>query len=351
MRIHLNRRNTNKATARQLELLGYVMTNADIGQIVENCSERDLFALLQLSAANKIPLVLCEKLRGSRLTVPDSIKAFCGAQLKRQDAHAVIAQELAELASKAHLDLLFIKTIRPYPYAGSDIDVILSSDSEFRRFVEMLGTCGYRILAKSDREVTFETKLNEELCLVDVHNDISAAGMVYFDKRLLWENKVTVNVRGHDVHIPSPEAELVLLAAHATLKELTITLADFLHAVYLTKQVDWERVSAIVHDQDLAVAFSAFASAVNAMNALLYHTRLESSLLPAAPLPSSQTRIAGLVRWDFTRKLSAPYHYSPLITAIAYLDKFRRNPRELFNATVSRHALTIFARHFHGNGG
>jgi hypothetical protein len=309
------------------------MTNADIGQIVENCSERDLFALLQLSAANKIPLVLCEKLRGSRLTVPDSIKAFCGAQLKRQDAHAVIAQELAELASKAHLDLLFIKTIRPYPYAGSDIDVILSSDSEFRRFVEMLGTCGYRILAKSDREVTFETKLNEELCLVDVHN------------------KVTVNVRGHDVHIPSPEAELVLLAAHATLKELTITLADFLHAVYLTKQVDWERVSAIVHDQDLAVAFSAFASAVNAMNALLYHTRLESSLLPAAPLPSSQTRIAGLVRWDFTRKLSAPYHYSPLITAIAYLDKFRRNPRELFNATVSRHALTIFARHFHGNGG
>ena len=107
-------------------------------------------------------------------------KAFCGAQLKRQDAHAVIAQELAELASKAHLDLLFIKTIRPYPYAGSDIDVILSSDSEFRRFVEMLGASGTAFLAKSDREVTFETKLNEELCLVDVHNDISAAGMVYF---------------------------------------------------------------------------------------------------------------------------------------------------------------------------
>jgi hypothetical protein len=327
------------------------MKNVDISQRAENCSETDLFRLLQLSAANKIPLVLCERLGSSSSALPDSVRAFCRAQLKRQEAHAVISQQLAELASEAHLDLLFIKTVRPYPYAGSDIDVILSSNSEFRSFVEMLGARGYRILAKSDREVTFETELNGELCLIDVHNDISAAGMVYFDKRLLWENKVKVDVRGHDVHIPSPEAELVLLAAHATLKELTVTLADFLHAVHLTKQVDWEKVSAIVHNQDLAVAFSAFASAVNAMNALLYHTRLEPSPLHNATLPSRRTRIDDMVSWDFNRKLSAPYHYSLIIIAIAYLDKFRRNPKELFNASMSRHALTLLSRHFQGNGG
>ena len=72
------------------------------------------------------------------------------------------------------------------------------------------------------------------------------------------------------MHIPSPEAELVLLAAHATLKELTITLADFLHAVYLTKQVGLGKGVRYRARPDLAVAFSAFASAVNAMNALLF---------------------------------------------------------------------------------
>jgi len=158
-------------------------------------------------------------------------------------------------------------------------------------------------------------------------------------------------VRGHDVYIPSPEAELVLLAAHTVFKELQVTLADFLHAEHLVKQVDLEKVSDIVHKQDLAVAFSAFASAANAMSVLLYDAPLESLRLHSATLSSGRTRIDGMVRRNFKRQPSVPYHYSSMIIAIAYLDKFRHDPKELLSATVSRHALTVFSRRFHGDGG
>jgi hypothetical protein len=327
------------------------MKNADIGQLTENCGESDLFRLLQLSEVNKISLLVCEKLCGSDVVLPDSIRAFCSAQLKRRAAYEVVSQQLAELATKAHIDLLFIKTIRPFPYVGSDIDVILPSDGEVRGFVEILDACGYRVLATNNHEATLETKLNGELCLVDVHNDISAAGLVYLDKRLLWENKVTVDVHGHDAHIPSPEAELVLLATHTVFKELSVTLADFLHAVHLIKQVDWAEVSALVRGQDLALAFSAFAHVANAINKLLYRTPLTPSPLHSGVRSSGESRIGALINRDFTTTLTAPYYYSPMVVAMAYLDKFRHNPRELFNATVSRHALTVFSRFLHGNSG
>jgi hypothetical protein len=349
--MRLNRGNVNETTPRQLALLGSLMKHVDSTQLVENCSETDLCQLLRLSAANKVPLVLCEKLTNSCAPLPNSVKDFCGAQLQRLEAHVVLSQQLSELASGAHLDLLFIKTIRPYAYAGSDIDVILSSDREFKRFVEVLGVCGYRILEKGNREATLETELKGEPYLVDVHNDISAAGMVYFDKHLLWEDKVKVDVRGHDAYIPSPEAELVLLATHTVFKELQVTLADVLHAVHLVNQVDWEKVSDIVYKQDLAVAFSAFASAASAINALLYDAPLESLRVHSATLSSGRTRIDNMVSRDFKRKPSAPYHYRSMILARAYLDKFRHDPKELLSATVSRHALTIFSQRFHGDGG
>jgi len=325
------------------------MKNADIGQLVENCSEGALHRLLQLSAANKISLLLCEKLCNTAR--PESIRAFCGAQLRRNAAHTVISQQLSELASKAHVDLLFIKTIRPYLYVGSDIDVILPSDEEFIGFVEMLGARGYRVLAKTNHEATLEMNLNGEQYLVDVHNDISAAGTVYFDKQLLWKNTAKADVQGHKVHIPSPEAELVLLATHTVFKELSVTLADFLHAVHLISQADWEEVSAIVCTQDLAVAFSAFVSAACAINTLLYNSPLGHPPLHSGALLPKERRINRFVNRDFSRKATAPYRYSPLIVALAYADKFRNNPKELFNARMSRHALTVFYRHLHGSGG
>jgi hypothetical protein len=347
----LDRLSSNEVAVTGLKLLGCVMKDADIGQLTENWGESDLFRLLQLSEVNKLSLLVCEKLCCSDVVLPESIRAFCSVQLKRRAAYEEVSQQLLELATKAHIDLLFIKTLRPYPYVGSDIDVILLSDGELSGFVEILDAYGYRVLETNKHEITLETKLNGEPCLVDVHNDISAAGLVYFDKRLLWENKVKVNMRGHNAYIPSPEAELVLLAAHTVYKELSVTLADFLHAVHLVKRVDWAKVSALVRGQDLPLAFSAFAHAANAINDLLYDTPLKPSPLYSGVLSSGESRIGALTNRDFLTKLAVPYYYSSMVVAVAYLDKFRHNPRELFNAKVSRHALTVFSRYLHGNSG
>jgi len=329
-----------------------VKTIKIIGQIIEADDESEplrldeclLTELVKISIENKIFLLFYEKLCEHGYILPNYVQAIAEEQKRQESIYKNILKEISELASSESVDFLVIKTIRPFPYVGSDVDIILHSNEEFKCFTHILVKHGYNIIGGGNNEVTLEKNVNQEIFLVDVHDNISAAGIVYIDKKVLWKNKSKINLDGSDIWVPSPEAELALMAAHTMFKELNIPLSDFFNTMYLINHVDWDDMHVILNKENLEVAFSAFMSAINNIHKLLYGSTIHSPYLNGNFL--SNKRIINAVNKDFSRKLTMPYYYSPIIVAASYIDKLKKNPKEIFKLTLSRHAVLSLLNYF-----
>ena len=336
-----------QARVERLRLLGRVTSRGD-GQALETLNSTTLLDVVELSIANKVLLLLCDNVRLDNAP-PAALRGICSEQFRRKKQCYAILTSLSKLAGATNIDILIIKTIRPFPYVGSDIDVIVASTEAFARFVDLLVASGYHILGRSAHEVTLQAPF-EGIVLVDVHCDISAAGMVYLDKAVLWNGTATVDLDGHSVRVPGPEAELLLLAAHSVFKELSVTLADFLQAQYLAAHVDWRTVHSMARAEHLTLALCAFMSAMDNINLLLYNASLDYPELSLQSHLIDRDRLRALVTRDFCNKLRLPYRFSTWIVAAAYVNKYQSTPTEVLNFSVGRHAASTLKHHFLGKG-
>jgi len=153
---------------------------------------------------------------------------------RRAEQRRAIA-EIAAIAETKRIDLMIVKTFKPFDYVPDDIDVLVIDENAVGDLVQELVRRGYRIRKVGTPEITLRIIANKTFVDIDIHDKLGAGFYEYIDKHYLWRRRETVEIDGVRIAKPNSVDELLITAAHAVLKELKIILADVLHVIISSK--------------------------------------------------------------------------------------------------------------------
>jgi len=313
----------------ELNALRLLTSATDLNQNHKKAAQWDLvnsetlIRAFQLSLENKVLPLFYEKFsQFSRGSVPASFRELAQAQLKDIEVYRSILGEIANVASQHYIEFMVFKTLKPFPYLGSDMDILLPSQDTFKSLINILQQQGLRVTG-GGISYTLERKLNERSYLIDVHSKIAAGGLEYIDKDHLWYDRIAYKIGEGEAYVPPPEWELAILAAHSVFKEFTVSLADFIYALYLLKQVDKSKLTEIISQEGLGFSFAVFINTINCIHEFLYASGLDFESMPASRLTKF---ISARVKSDFIKNPKMPYVYRPYVPALAHLLKLKAKP-------------------------
>ena len=318
----------NSRSREALKLLGTVIID-EITQC-DQIDEKILIEAFQLSVENRVFLLFYKKFHQQcKRNLISSFFHDPAEEEREIEVYHSILKEIANAASKANLKFLVFKTLKPFPYLVSDLDILLPTTNSFYAFTDILQKQGFRIMSSSSHVKILEKNLNGKSYSVDVHNRITAGGLEYIDKSHLWHDRKIYRFRGEEIYVPSPEWELVIIAAHSVLKEFTISLADFFYTLYLLKEMDKSKLIEIVKEGDLVFPFSIFIEVINSIHRFLYSSALDECTI--TPVSMLSKFLISKVKSDFKKNPRMPYVYPLYVPFLSHLLKLKSKPFQFFN--------------------
>lgn len=123
------------------------------------------------------------------------------------------------------LNYVLIKTIKPYPYIPSDVDLLMKTSADLQKAVSLLRKEGFILVEKEKHEITL---FSEKYSLnVDLYLELNVVDFIYLDKTQLFKHTDFKTIHDSKIRVLRPPAELVVVASHALYKEQIVTLNDF----------------------------------------------------------------------------------------------------------------------------
>ena len=168
-----------------------------------------------------------------------------GLEASRQRRNA-IRQTIAALVSRAEADAVewaIFKTVRPFPFTPSDVDVVVLADDGARPLASSLLERGYSPSGGAPYTITLcdpQTDVG-----IDLYQEIASSRFIYLDRATLRPYRTWQVQGGVAVPVLRPVAELVAILAHAVYKEQLFTLADYLTLCSYGQtfgQADWDEL-------------------------------------------------------------------------------------------------------------
>lgn len=145
--------------------------------------------------------------------------------------------ELMDVSRKLEINIIIVKTLKPFPYAPDDIDVLVINNKHLRKLVNYLMNRGYFILKKGTPEITIRKIIGRISIDLDIHTKMGAGPYEYIDKYYLWRRRSCKRIDSTCVITPNPVDEFLIAAAHAVMKELSINIADTVHVLSLDRNL------------------------------------------------------------------------------------------------------------------
>jgi thymidylate kinase len=123
-----------------------------------------------------------------------------------------------------------------------DIDIVTINRAQYKKAKKLLIKLGFKDLKNISR---FREPLKRQFIsedykyIVHLHSTISWNGLKYLDPNLVWKRRI----RKYDLPIPSPEDELLIIAAHSIFENKTIIPDERKYLKYLAKHpLDWNYI-------------------------------------------------------------------------------------------------------------
>jgi len=289
---------------------------------------------LATAEQNKIPLFFLKT-------------AACG--IKNHDVQYVLSQyekkhkntldlitSTAQLLEKIGACYSFLKTLKPFPYTPSDIDVLLWSNENLGTIVKILKSQGCIPLEKSAYGITmFSPKYKMNL---DLTTQIAVSGLIYVDKESLSSCISQFEIGGSIVQTLKPSADLLVVAAHSIFKEQTYTLSDYYTFVLLTQY--WKEAAKLAKELHLKHAFNTVLKMTEAVTIIAFGS--------ANSLMKSFEEV-GITNAEETsgQEFELPKKYDLATLSIAFLKKIKDDPmskKSLFHIAQSASHPTFYKR-------
>lgn len=141
--------------------------------------------------------------------------------------------ELCDLLGKMDVDFVFLKTVKPYRHADSNVDVLLPRREHFLRVREALRQRGFRpaFTLEFDKAMLLPPRSQTRPWRPAAHlyRRISWYTVAYLDAEAVVRRARTASWEGLELPVPCPRDDLRIGALHAFFEQEALTLGDFWH--------------------------------------------------------------------------------------------------------------------------
>jgi hypothetical protein len=277
-----------------------------------------LFEAAEIAMRNKIFLAFYEGLVRLGLTIPKRIQIMAEREGERKRIYEEILNEIVKAAEQKGIRFMIFKSIKPFTYIGCDVDFFLPNDRDFKLFIELLSSMGFRLINSSPTQVDLSKNVYGIHVIADVHRAFSASSIPYVTAIKVWERRVACEFNGLVFFTPSLSDEMLILAGHSLLKEFRMNLADFYHATFLAPKINWKELSMLAQIEGMKHTFTIFMYVVNRIYRRIYNTDLLSFNFSDSYLLKIAYRT---VEKSLRNVVQMPYYYPLSLPVIAYYDK------------------------------
>lgn len=303
--------------------------------------EHELREAAECCLDNKIFLYFCQRLEQLGCNgLPQDLEDKRKSLRHQSTSMEKVLEDSLRIARDIGIEPLVIKTIRKFPYVGSDIDLLIAEEKDYYNYLEALKYKGYAVLAQGPKTATLERKITGGSFLVDLHNRVIYAGGVPYLKSI-WQHNTINYLRDLKISVLTPEAELVLMAGHSIYKEFNITLADFFHVLDLISASDISTAMKIAGNEGIRPGMEIFLGTISCIHQSLWGVPLEKHFeLSNRALFRT---LLGKIEADVNANLYMPYIYPISVPLFGYIHKLYTRPLECLHgvpAFFNKYALT-----------
>jgi len=311
----------NKAMSKSTLLVQHIGIPGNYERPSSQLRNEDFQSFLQLAEQNKIPLLFLQTVTCNR-----NIQPILSHYEERYKNTLTLITYTADLLEKIKVPYALFKTLKPFPYTPSDIDVLLKSDESLPTVAETLKNRGCIPLEKDNYGLTMfspKHKMN-----IDLTTQIAVSGLIYVNKKLLFDHLCKVEVNEVTVQTLKPEAELLVVAAHGVFKEQAYTLSDYYTFAMFTQY--WKEATKLAENFYLEHAFDM---------TLKMTKQVTANSFGSTSAPMKKFVEAGVVNVLETRgeEYELPKKYDSTFLMMAFLKKIIEDP-------VSKQSLPCMAR-------
>jgi hypothetical protein len=151
-----------------------------------------------------------------------------------------VLADITNILNENNIDYTVFKTLRPYPYLPSDIDILIDP-SDIDRIERVLLKHGYSMFIKDLLCITF--KKND--INVDLYFDPSVSDIPYLSRKSLVRHKDTIKINNTSVYRLADHAEFVAVMCHSFYKEQMFTINDYYTLTILAENSDINDIIAL----------------------------------------------------------------------------------------------------------
>ena len=178
-----------------------------------------------------------------------------------------LIDKLSKIAYNQGFNYAIVKSIKPYPYVGDDIDVLVDA-KDYRNFIKsIVKKLDFKIEGHGPAETTLYKHFEGFKLMIDVHHKLAASTLSYVDTYNVLKTKqkklVCFNGDSIETYVPSPEYAILISSAHAILKELRINLADILDVWFMSNQANLQILYKIAKNEGLMETLKTIRNYVN----------------------------------------------------------------------------------------
>jgi hypothetical protein len=297
-------------------------------ELFHDLDEDFLLRLFPLAIKNKVPLLFLESAI-NLFTDSESLKSLYQTYLEKSRLVLSLIREVDRILTQSQVDYAVFKTLKPFPFVRTDVDIIFFTREDFKHACQRLRSQGYKLAGYGAYSVTlYSPKHNMN---VDLHLEISVSHLVYINKQLLQEFVTEVNMDGGRIPVLDTPATLATVIAHSLYKEQMFTLSDYYEMnIHMLSMTERQRRSLVSLTEQAHVAFSVKAGLmlVNALSTVAFK-ETEPAITETAQMIhvcEIEERTIQLLLSHFMQNVRLPYRYHPMAVGVAFMVKAFRDP-------------------------
>jgi hypothetical protein len=249
---------------------------------------------------------------------------------EREEAILFQVKEIVNTLSEQNINYAVFKTLKPFRYIASDIDLLFFADEGAKKALKAFAESGYKLLNSGPRNFTMFDL--ESGIKIDLYDEITVSNIPYMDKRKIKDYVTEITIDNVQIPVLTPEVELLSVIAHSFYKEQLYTLADFYAIVlsvtrFTSQQID--TFMKLVKAQCIEYACSLSFELTQAIHFNVFRNKIREIEEISSEFNLGPLIVAGTYRTRryLEKKMKMPYKYDYATVAMGLVEKILKDER------------------------
>jgi hypothetical protein len=283
-------------------------------------SNEFLRAAIHFAVKNKIFTLFYEGCQKSGIRLPEEADSRLNEYERRRKAQLETIEFLLDECSRNGIDVLFMKTFKPFDYVPDDVDLLLRHKADFKTVQKALRSKNFSLLKVGTPEIVMRKTFDGTFVDVDIHLSMAVGHLILFDLEKIWPKLIYKTLKsGHNVPVLPEYFETVRESAYSLLKDFKISVPALYSAAHVFLNNQLEDVWRLAEEENFCLHVYLFLSTASYLIHDLFSFQEEINLpRPKDKLTESSSRI---IRAELSKGYNVPFSYPMSIIGVAYLSR------------------------------